>query len=142
MSKCKGCGITLQTSDKNQVGLITIQGFKIPILKSELDCYSVEYELPDAITAPIELNEPLGNVVVLYNNDVIYSDEGIEFCIKLLSDLKTSYLKWCIQNDELVSAKRAEGGFISSIRELKADETQRNTFDTDIMKYIKNNKKY
>lgn len=37
------------------------------------------------------------------------------------------------QNDELVSAKRAEGGFISSIRELKADETQRNTFDTDML---------
>lgn len=37
------------------------------------------------------------------------------------------------QNDELVSAKRIEGGFISSIRELKADESQRNTFDTDML---------
>ncbi|MBO7219514.1 MAG: D-alanyl-D-alanine carboxypeptidase [Clostridia bacterium] len=67
--------IDVNSSDKNQVGLITIQGFKIPILKSELDCYSVEYDLPDTITAPVELNEPLGNVVVLYNNDVIYSDK-------------------------------------------------------------------
>lgn len=37
------------------------------------------------------------------------------------------------QNDELVSAKRVEGGFISTPRELKADETQRNTFDTDML---------
>lgn len=37
------------------------------------------------------------------------------------------------QNDELVSAKRVEGGFISTARELKADEAQRNTFDTDIL---------
>lgn len=37
------------------------------------------------------------------------------------------------QNDELVSAKRVEGGFISTVRELKADEAQRNTFDTDIL---------
>lgn len=37
------------------------------------------------------------------------------------------------QNDELVSAKRVEGGFISSIRELKADVSQRNTFDTDML---------
>lgn len=37
------------------------------------------------------------------------------------------------QNDELVSAKRIEGGFISSVRELKADESQRNTFDTDML---------
>lgn len=37
------------------------------------------------------------------------------------------------QNDELISAKRVEGGFISTARELKADVTQRNTFDTDIL---------
>lgn len=37
------------------------------------------------------------------------------------------------QNDELVSAKRVEGGFITSARELKADEAQRNTFDTDML---------
>lgn len=37
------------------------------------------------------------------------------------------------QNDELVSAKRVEGGFVSSVRELKSDETQRNKFDTDML---------
>ena len=61
------------SSDKNQVGLITIQGFEIPVLKRELDCYMVEYDLPDEVMAPVELNEPLGNVVVRYNNNIIYS---------------------------------------------------------------------
>ena len=67
--------VEVNSSDKNQVGLITIKGFEIPILKSELEYYSVEYDLPETITAPIELNEPLGSVVVLYNSDVIYSDK-------------------------------------------------------------------
>ena len=67
--------VEVNSSDKNQVGLITIRGFEIPILKSELEYYSVEYDLPETITAPIELNEPLGSVVVLYNSDVIYSDK-------------------------------------------------------------------
>lgn len=37
------------------------------------------------------------------------------------------------QNDELISAKRIEGGFVSTIRELKANPAERNTFDTDML---------
>ena len=66
--------IDVSSSDKNQVGLITIKGFELPILKLDEDRYSVEYELPDNICAPIELNEPIGKVKVLYDDTIIYSD--------------------------------------------------------------------
>ena len=35
-------------------------------------------------------------------NDVIFADEGIEFCIQLLKTGKNSYLKWYVENDSLV----------------------------------------
>lgn len=66
--------IDVSSSDKNQVGLITIKGYSIPILKAEEDNYKVEYDIPDIIEAPIELNQEIGKVRVYYNDDVIYED--------------------------------------------------------------------
>jgi len=69
--------VNIESSDKTEIGVITIDGYGCPILKSEKDMYSVKYNLPDSIVAPINLNQVVGYVEVYYNDEVIYCGELI-----------------------------------------------------------------
>jgi len=69
--------LEVEDSEKSEIGIITIKGFKMPILKTEENEYSVKYILPEKITAPIELNQKVGMVQVYYNDEVIFEDELI-----------------------------------------------------------------
>lgn len=69
--------ISVDSSEKSEVGVITIEGYKKPILKSEKDLYDVKYNLPEFLTAPIKLNEVVGSVDILYNNEIIYTSNLI-----------------------------------------------------------------
>lgn len=69
--------ISVGSSEKSEVGVITIEGYKKPILKSEEDLYDVKYNLPEFLTAPIKLNEVVGSVDILYNNEIIYTSNLI-----------------------------------------------------------------
>lgn len=69
--------VKLDSSNKNEIGVITIEGYSLPILSSEEDKYDVKYTLPDSLVAPIELNQVVGKVEVLYNNEVIYAGDLI-----------------------------------------------------------------
>ena len=69
--------IEIDCSKKSEIGVITIEGYSKPILKNEENCYEVKYNLPDKLTAPVELNQVVGNVEVLYNGEVIYSSDLI-----------------------------------------------------------------
>lgn len=69
--------IDIDSSKKTEIGVITIEGFSKPILISEEDKYEVKYNLPEKLTAPIKLNEVVGNVQVLYNDEVIYTSDLI-----------------------------------------------------------------
>lgn len=69
--------IAIDSSNKNEIGVITIDGFTRPILVEDEDKYEVKYSLPDSILAPVELNQVVGSVEVLYNGEVIYSGDLI-----------------------------------------------------------------
>lgn len=69
--------IEIDKSPKSEIGIITVAGFKKPILKSEENEYEVKYIMPDRLVAPIELNQGVGSVQVLYKGDVIYKGELI-----------------------------------------------------------------
>lgn len=69
--------IEIDKSPKSEIGIITVAGFKKPILKSEENEYEVKYIMPDRLVAPIELNQGVGSVQVLYKGDVIYDGELI-----------------------------------------------------------------
>lgn len=69
--------IEIDKSPKSEIGIITVAGFKKPILKSEENEYEVKYIMPDRLVAPIELNQGVGSVQVLYKGDVIYEGELI-----------------------------------------------------------------
>ena len=69
--------LEIEDSKKTEVGVITIKGYSIPIKKSEEDMYEVKYILPEKIVAPISLNQKVGSVQVLYNNECIYEGDLI-----------------------------------------------------------------
>ena len=69
--------IELIDSSKSEIGIITIKGFNLPILKSEEDLYEVKYNIPQKIQAPVELNQVVGSVNVYYKDQLIYSDDLI-----------------------------------------------------------------
>ncbi|MBQ7351878.1 MAG: D-alanyl-D-alanine carboxypeptidase [Clostridia bacterium] len=69
--------VHLQSSDKTEVGVITIEGFSKPILKSEEGLYRVKYNIPETIVAPVELNQEVGVVEVYYKDELIYSSNLI-----------------------------------------------------------------
>lgn len=69
--------INIDSSKKSEIGVITIEGFSKPILKSEEGLYEVKYNLPVTLTAPIELNQVVGSVEVYYDKELIYSNDLI-----------------------------------------------------------------
>ena len=64
--------VYVEDGDKEEIGLATIEGYKIVIPKSEIDKYEVEYNIPETVTAPVSLNENIGNVKVTYNGLVVF----------------------------------------------------------------------
>ena len=69
--------IEIADSEKFEIGVITVKGFSKPILNTEEDLYEVKYIMPDRLVAPISLNQGVGTVQVLYNNEVIFESELI-----------------------------------------------------------------
>lgn len=80
--------VDITSSKKTEVGVVTIEGFSKPILKSEEDKYSVVYDIPKIIEAPIELNQVIGSVSVLYEDEVIYKNNLITIESADNNDLK------------------------------------------------------
>lgn len=69
--------IDISSSEKDEIGVITIEGYSCPILKSQEDMYDVRFTLPDSLVAPVELNQTVGKVEVLYNDKIIYTGDLI-----------------------------------------------------------------
>lgn len=66
--------IDVVDGDKDVASIVTIKGFNKIIKKSDIDKYSVEYDIPSHIVAPIDANTIIGTVKVLYDGNVIYTD--------------------------------------------------------------------
>ena len=80
--------VDISSSKKTEVGVITIEGFSKPVLKSEEEKYSVVYDIPKEINAPIELNQVVGSVSVLYKDTIIYKSNLITIESADNNDLK------------------------------------------------------
>lgn len=80
--------VSLQSSNKSEIGVITIEGYSRAILKGEEDKYSVIYDIPKTLKAPIELNEVVGKVKVLYEDEVIFTSDLITIESADNNDLK------------------------------------------------------
>ena len=69
--------VLVESSNKSEIGVITIEGFNKPILKTEESDYEVKYNFPESIEAPVQLNEAVGTVEVLYKGEVVYTSDLI-----------------------------------------------------------------
>ncbi len=80
--------VDIESSDKHEIGIITVEGFSKPILKEEEDKYSIKYNIPDVLKAPIKLNQVVGTVEVMYEDQVIYTSDLITIESADNNDLK------------------------------------------------------
>ena len=88
------CDIAISNSSKPEIGIITIQGFKLPILKNEEHLYDIVYDIPKSLSAPIALNEIVGKVkVVKNNNEVIFEDDLIT-----IENAENNNIKYLLDN--------------------------------------------
>ena len=66
--------VNVVNGEKNKISLVTINEFSDLILKEDHDRYSVKYDIPQSVEAPVSLNSPLGKVYVCYDDDIVYQD--------------------------------------------------------------------
>lgn len=85
--------IEISDSDKSEIGVITIKGFSLPILKCDEDRYEVKYLLPDRLIAPITLNQGVGAVQVLFDDNIIFEGELIT-----IEGAKNNDIKYLLDN--------------------------------------------
>lgn len=62
----------VENGSKQEIGIVTLKGFKHLIKKSEVDKYSVIYDIPNQVEAPIQLSQEVGSVKVYYNGNIIF----------------------------------------------------------------------
>lgn len=67
--------VNVVNGEKNKISLVTINEFSDLILKEDHDRYSVKYDIPQSVEAPVLLNSPLGKVYVCYDDDIVYQDD-------------------------------------------------------------------
>ena len=85
--------INISESNKNEIGVITINGYSLPILKCEEDKYEIIYDIPNVLTAPVKLNEEVGLVKLYKDNQLIYEDKLIT-----IEDAENNNIRYLIDN--------------------------------------------
>jgi len=85
--------VLVESSDKSEIGIITIEGYSKPILKSEEEEYEVKYNIPESLDAPITLNQEVGSVEVLYKGDCIYKNDLIT-----IENAENNDIKYLLEN--------------------------------------------
>ncbi len=85
--------IEISDSDKSEIGVITIKGYSLPILKCDEDRYEVKYLLPDRLVAPITLNQGVGTVQVLFDDNIIFEGDLIT-----IEGAKNNDMKYLLDN--------------------------------------------
>ena len=67
--------VNVVNGEKNKISVVTIEEFSATIKKNDRDQYSVRYDIPEIVEAPVELNSVIGKVYVYYDDEVIYSSD-------------------------------------------------------------------
>ena len=85
--------VSVKDGDKEEIGVITIEGYSLPINRAEEDRYSIKYILEDDLVAPITLNQKVGMVEVLFDEEVIYTSDLIS-----IESVENKNIKYLIDN--------------------------------------------
>lgn len=79
-----------------------------------------------------KINATFTNLKNIINGARTWVTDGKDMALRLRVNTALGLNDFYNQNDELVSAKRNEGGFVSTVKDL-VPEDQRNTFDCDMI---------
>lgn len=63
----------VEKGEKDEVGLSTTREFSTLIKRCDEELFRVEYNIPETMTAPVELNQEVGSVKVYKKDEEIYS---------------------------------------------------------------------
>ena len=85
--------ITIENGDKNEIGIATIRGYSSVVKKNEINLYKVEYDIPEKVVAPVDINKPIGKVRVFKSNEIIFEDD-----LYAIDSCKNIDLKYTIDN--------------------------------------------
>jgi len=66
--------VNVTNGEKNKISVVTIEEFSKVIKKEDRQRYTVKYDIPNNIEAPVELNSVVGKVLVYFDDEVIYSN--------------------------------------------------------------------
>jgi D-alanyl-D-alanine carboxypeptidase (penicillin-binding protein 5/6) len=69
--------IKINNGSSNTTNVATIQGFYGVVNKLDKDKYSVIYDIPETIEAPVRNGEVVGSVVVKYGEKIIFKEDLI-----------------------------------------------------------------
>ena len=67
--------VNVVNGEKNKISIVTINEFSKAIRVEDVERYSVKYEIPETIEAPVELNSVVGKVNVYFDDEIIYSSD-------------------------------------------------------------------
>lgn len=97
-----------------------------------LNVIPVHYTYVTEITSTGKTNATFANLKNIINGARTWVTDGKDLALKVRCNTAIGLNDFYNQNDELVSAKRNEGGFVSTVKEL-VPEAERSTFDCDIV---------
>ena len=97
-----------------------------------LNVIPVHYTYVTEITSTGKQNSTFTNLKNIINGARTWEADGKDLALKIRCNTALALNDFYNQQDELVSAKRNEGGFVSTVSTL-VPENERNTFDCDIV---------
>ena len=97
-----------------------------------LNLVSIHFTYVTEITSTGKTNSTFANLKNIIEGARTWVVDGKDMALKVRCNTALGLNDFYNQNDELVSAKRNEGGFVSTVTEL-VPEKQRNRFDCDMV---------
>lgn len=99
-----------------------------------LNIVPVHYTYVTEKTSKGELNRTYGILMdIISNKHKSVVTDGAENAVKLKIDSAIGLNEWYDRDDQIVSVKRNEGGFVHVVTQLNENENERNTFKVDIV---------
>lgn len=124
---------TVQNKDSKNYGTEFISGtVDIAVDEEGLNVIPIHYTYVTAVTGSGKTNVTYGVLDNIINGAKTWITDGKDAALKVRANTALGLNDFYNNNDELVSAKRNEGGFLNVINELPP-ENERATFDFDIV---------
>jgi hypothetical protein len=124
---------TVKNENSPNYGKPFINGnLDVAVDEEGLNVITVHFSFVTEITKSGKRNSTYQNLKRIIDEDKTWIECGKEEALKVDINTALDLNDFYNQNDELVSAKRNEGGFVSIVNNL-IDETERNRFNVDML---------